>query len=75
MAFNSANFLDVPANYHGGINCFSFGDGHVEAHKWKGYLASIPYAKGVKAGGAILAPPLGAKDPDWLWLKNHTTIK
>ena len=75
MAFNSPSFLDYPANYHGGANCFSFADGHVEAHKWKGYLLSTPYAKNVIAGGAIGSPPLGAQDPDWLWLRDHSTTR
>jgi prepilin-type N-terminal cleavage/methylation domain-containing protein/prepilin-type processing-associated H-X9-DG protein len=75
MAFNQAVFLDVPANYHGGVNCFSFADGHVEPHVWKGYLATVPYSKGSIAGGAVQTPPLGGQDPDWLWLRDHSTTK
>ena len=35
MGLNSFDYPDVPAAYHGGINCFTFADGHVEAHKWR----------------------------------------
>lgn len=75
MGFNSPSFPDVPANYHNGINCFSFAEGHVETHKWTGALMNTRYAAGVTAGGAVTTPPLGAQDPDWNWLKNHTTVR
>jgi prepilin-type N-terminal cleavage/methylation domain-containing protein/prepilin-type processing-associated H-X9-DG protein len=69
-------FPNAPANYHGGVNCFSFADGHVESHKWTGALASVPYAKGVTflTSGAINMP-LGGQDPDWLWLRDHSSTK
>lgn len=73
MGLNSPLFPDAPANYHGAVNCFSFEDGHAETHKWKGYLATIPYAKNVT--GSNLAPPAGAQDPDWLWLRDHSSTK
>lgn len=73
MGLNTPDFPDVPANYHGGVNCFSFAEGHVEAHKWKGALISVPYAKNVT--GTHWLPPLGAQDPDWLWLRSHTSTK
>ena len=73
MGLNQPIFPDVPANYHGGINCFSFADGHVETHKWRGYLPSVPYAK--NSTGSNLTPPLGAQDPDWLWLRDHSSVK
>ena len=74
MALNSPKFLDYPANYHGGGNCFSFADGHAESHKWKGVLVGIPYAKGVThtSNGD---PSVSGSDPDWLWLKAHTSIR
>ena len=78
MGLNSPDFPDAPANYHGGVNCFSFADGHVESHKWQGSLMGVPYAKGATGThwptGAGL-PALKASDPDWLWLKAHSSVK
>ena len=78
MGLNSPDFPDAPANYHGGVNCFSFADGHVESHKWQGSLMGVPYAKGATGQhwptGAGL-PALKASDPDWLWLKAHSSVK
>ncbi len=76
MGLNLPAFPDAPANYNGGANCFSFADGHVEAHKWKGTLANTPYIKGViytSPGYGALSP--SASDPDWLWLKEHSSNK
>jgi prepilin-type N-terminal cleavage/methylation domain-containing protein len=73
MGLNTPDFPDVPANYHGGANCFSFADGHGEAHKWKGALVGVPYAKGTT--GTHWMPPLGAQDPDWLWLLQRTSCR
>jgi prepilin-type N-terminal cleavage/methylation domain-containing protein len=73
VGLNSPTFPDAPANYHGAVNCFSFADGHVEAHKWKGGLIGVPYAKGVT--GTFFNPPLGAQDPDWLWMKQHSASR
>jgi prepilin-type N-terminal cleavage/methylation domain-containing protein len=74
MNLNAPNFPDAPANYHGAVNCFSFAEGHAEAHKWKGALISgPPYVKNVT--GTFYVPTRGAQDPDWLWLKLHTSFK
>ena len=73
MGLNTPDFPDAPANYHSGGNCFSFADGHVEPHKWKGAVLGVPYAKGII--GTHWTPPLGAQDPDWLWLRQHTSFK
>lgn len=63
-------FDDSPANYHRGGNCFSFADGHVETHKWAGGLKQIPYTYGVIGH---TWPATSASDPDWLWLKAHSS--
>ena len=74
MGLNSPLFPDVPASYHNGINCFSFADGHAEAHKWRGALNPGPtYQKGVT--GSNFSPPKGAQDVDWLWCKQHSSFK
>ena len=76
MGLITPSFPDVEANYHGGINTFSFADGHVETHKWKGALLTVPYTKGVTIqSSGVVNVPLGAQDPDWLWLKDHSSSK
>ncbi len=60
-------FPNAPAHYHNGSASFSFGDGHVESHKWRGpLLPKMPYAVNVSSGGAD--NPTTPTDPDWLWL-------
>lgn len=65
-------FIDWPAKIHNNAGCFSFADGHVEIHPWKG-----PIPQEVLATETV--PQIGnqlnsvAKDPDVLWLAHHTT--
>jgi prepilin-type N-terminal cleavage/methylation domain-containing protein/prepilin-type processing-associated H-X9-DG protein len=60
-------FPNAPAHYHCGAGSFSFADGHVEAHKWRGpVLPYTPYIMGKTAGGSD--NPTVASDPDWQWL-------
>lgn len=73
MGLNTPSFPDAPANYHGGVNCFTFADGHGEVHKWRGALVNVPYAKGVT--GTYPPVPKGAQDPDWLWILPHTSCR
>jgi prepilin-type N-terminal cleavage/methylation domain-containing protein len=73
MGLTSPIFPDAPANYHGGINVFSFADGHAEVHKWLGGLRDLPYQKNYIKNNIV--PTKGAQDPDWLWLKEHTSYK
>ena len=80
MNLNSPIYPDCPANYHEGAGSFSFADGHAELHRWSPFLAngtglaSLPY-------GPSYGYPFGsnrassASDPDWIWLKNHTSCK
>jgi len=79
MGLNQPIFPDVPANYHGGVNCFSFAEGHAEAHKWRGGLIGVPYAHNVTIQSLGMSsgwvPTKGAQDPDWLWCKLHTSFK
>lgn len=76
MSMNKPGFPDCPANYHGGVNCFSFADGHVEEHKWRATLMSVPYAYGVvgtywTAGKGSVS----AADLDWQWLIARTASR
>jgi hypothetical protein len=65
-------FPDVPANYHGKTDVFSFADGHVENHKWAfSTLQNVPYTYGVTGQNVSTS---GA-DKDWLWLRNHASLK
>lgn len=72
MDLNQPQYPDVPANYHGKGNCFSFADGHVETRKWKGSLANVPYV--YKVTGSQW-PAASGSDPDWLWFRQHTSQK
>ena len=70
MNLSQPDYPDVPGAYHGGANCFTFADGHGEAHKWKwkapdGYgLLKCPYAYGITGTHW----PSSAQDVDWIWL-------
>jgi type II secretory pathway pseudopilin PulG len=73
MALISPDYPNVPAAYHGGANCFTFVDGHAEAHKWEwkapaGYgILNCPY------GNIIIRHSLSSfLDPDWYWLRART---
>jgi prepilin-type N-terminal cleavage/methylation domain-containing protein/prepilin-type processing-associated H-X9-DG protein len=83
MDLNAPDYPDCPGSYHGSSNCFTFADGHVEAHKWKGGLANVPYVKYIGYNNYTPAsqyptpwPPIpNANDPDWIWLKQHSSVK
>ncbi len=82
MQLSLPEFPDEPANYHGRMNCFSFQDGHVEEHKWRGALISTPYAYGIESshywnGVQFNAGPtqVSGEDPDWNWLRQHTASR
>jgi prepilin-type N-terminal cleavage/methylation domain-containing protein/prepilin-type processing-associated H-X9-DG protein len=74
---NSPDYPDIPAAYHGGVNCFSFADGHVEVHKWRwggpanAGILHCPYSQGVT--GSYW--PSSFSDVDWLWLRAHTSCR
>jgi len=84
MGLNDPSYPDVPANYHGHVNCFGFADGHAEIHKWMGkVLPNVPYSVGVTEqspaggpapfnGGVVYTTLL---DQDWRWLTNHTSAQ
>jgi prepilin-type N-terminal cleavage/methylation domain-containing protein len=73
---NATDYPDVPANYDCGGNCFSFGDGHTEYHKWQwggsanppAGLVRCPYAKG-RTGTHWGS---SGNDPDYAWLLAHS---
>jgi prepilin-type N-terminal cleavage/methylation domain-containing protein len=84
MGLNDPSYPDVPANYHGHVNCFGFADGHSEVRKWMGkVLPNVPYSTGVtEQNPAGSPPPFGGGvvdttlfDQDWQWLTNHTSAQ
>jgi prepilin-type N-terminal cleavage/methylation domain-containing protein/prepilin-type processing-associated H-X9-DG protein len=77
VGLNAPAYPDVPAAYHGGGNCFTFADGHVEARKWRwrgpsnAGLLNCPYLKNVT--GTYW--PSSGLDVDWLWLRERTACQ
>ncbi len=71
----SYEYPDIPAYYHGGLNCFGFADGHAELHKWLGNVipnpAKNPYLYGIRepGGGSVAS---SRNDLDWNWWTNHS---
>lgn len=68
---NTAQIIDMPANYHNGACGFSFADGHSEIKSWKG---GVIRAAPIRYNGAI---PLNVPARDsWIdvrWMKDNTT--
>jgi hypothetical protein len=75
MNLSGQDYPDIPAAYHGGVNCLTFVDGHAEDHKWewKGTvfsgLRSCPYAKYITGKHW----PSDAMDVDFYWLRDRTS--
>jgi len=77
-------FPDCPAALHGGVDCFSMVDGHVETRKWIGPYTTSPtaptgvlgveYVTGVQRTSSVYVSSSGS-DPDWLWLRDHTSVR
>jgi prepilin-type processing-associated H-X9-DG protein len=78
---NAPDYPDVPANYHGKSNGFTFADGHAETHKWRGTLVGVPYAYGIGYGSYPAGSPVpwpavqNINDADWIWLRARTSYK
>jgi prepilin-type N-terminal cleavage/methylation domain-containing protein/prepilin-type processing-associated H-X9-DG protein len=70
----AGSYLDVPGSRHANACCFSFGDGHVEAHTrqtvWNGRFGlARPEVYGLDYGGAAFGPNL----VDEYWIIQHAT--
>ncbi len=76
MNLRTPDFPDIPAKYDCGGNCFSFVDGHTEYKKWK-YITSDPKSSLLNCPYAYgsIGTHWGSSglDPDWIWLRNHTS--
>jgi prepilin-type N-terminal cleavage/methylation domain-containing protein len=76
LAWGDANngWADMPASYHNLGDDFSFGDGHVEYHKWvSGYRAGPPpigICVPVTYNTAFTRPGVG-KPTDMQWMTTH----
>jgi prepilin-type N-terminal cleavage/methylation domain-containing protein len=76
MSCGAPGFPDVPASYHNGnANCFSYADGHAEAHRWHGALVGVPYVKYLGYPQPVLPVPKGFQDPDWNWIIPHSSVQ
>ncbi len=59
---------DVPANYHGNSDCFSFADGHSEIHKWtSAYINQPIQSKAINDQNLVGTSGVG----DVYWLDLH----
>jgi prepilin-type N-terminal cleavage/methylation domain-containing protein/prepilin-type processing-associated H-X9-DG protein len=68
----TANWIDLPANYHGKTGAFAFADGHAESRRWRdGLIANEPVTgKNFTANETFAADPTAS---DLAWLESHTT--
>ena len=62
-------YANLPANYHEGACGVSFADGHGELHKWIGGTLNIP-----NFGTRLTFQNTTTNDPDWVWMKIHSTV-
>lgn len=60
---------NVPASYHNGAGNLSFGDGHVEGHRWVLPETRVPPIKGAVGGTFV---PTSSIDYDWM--KERTSV-
>ena len=60
---------NLPASYHNGSGNIAWADGHLERHHWLPDTIR-PAVKGGASGGFVPASPA-----DYLWLREHTSVK
>lgn len=71
---NTAQIIDMPANYHNGAAGFSFSDGHAEIKSWKGSkIRNLPVYFGRKS--ISLNVPAGDSWVDVNWMAENTTVR
>ena len=61
-------WVDFPANFHNHACGFSFCDAHGEVHKWRTGALNIP-------NDTPLTPGVAPNNADWIWLKDHATVR
>jgi len=60
---------NLPGSFHRGSANISWGDGHLERHRWN-QETSRPSVKGGAGGGFV-----PANSRDYLWLRDHASIR
>ena len=60
---------NLPGSFHGGSANISWGDGHIERHRW-GQDTIRPPVKGGAGGGFV-----PAKTRDYIWLRGHASVR
>jgi prepilin-type N-terminal cleavage/methylation domain-containing protein/prepilin-type processing-associated H-X9-DG protein len=69
--FDTHEWIDLPASYHGQVGNFAFVDGHAEAHRWlngRTMAAARP-----DAAQLPLSVPKGQR-ADWYWVLYRSTV-
>lgn len=72
-------YPNVPGSYHASVGCFSFYDGHAEAHRWlsgdlPGWTRTDYASKTENQYSGGVSPVKGKRDPDWTWLILHSSV-
>jgi prepilin-type N-terminal cleavage/methylation domain-containing protein len=68
----SDSFVHYPSTFHRGLGVVSFGDGHVEPHKW----LDARTRKGLPGGAAYIPHnDPSPNNPDLKWIRERTTIR
>jgi prepilin-type N-terminal cleavage/methylation domain-containing protein/prepilin-type processing-associated H-X9-DG protein len=60
-------WIDYVGTYHNNGGGLAFADGHSEIHKWKSATTKVPVP--------IARRSTSATDPDWTWMRDHTTVR
>jgi prepilin-type N-terminal cleavage/methylation domain-containing protein/prepilin-type processing-associated H-X9-DG protein len=68
--FHDYRWNDLPASFHNGKACFTFADGHVEAHRWRNG-ATMPPPQPDSAGLPITLLP--GERADFYWVLSRTS--
>jgi prepilin-type N-terminal cleavage/methylation domain-containing protein/prepilin-type processing-associated H-X9-DG protein len=61
---------NLPASWHNGAANISWADGHLERHRWTPNTVRPGVRGGVGNGGFVPSPAT-----DYLWLREHTSVK
>jgi prepilin-type N-terminal cleavage/methylation domain-containing protein/prepilin-type processing-associated H-X9-DG protein len=70
-SWDEVKWNNLPASYHNGSANLHFADGHIQSHRWATADTVRPArAGGAGGGGFVPTPPT-----DFLWLKEHATVR
>jgi prepilin-type processing-associated H-X9-DG protein len=72
LRMTTSSFYHIPANYHGPRSNVSFGDGHVESHRWLDRRTYNP-PRNLDWHGTHDYRTLN--NPDVVWLQQHATSR